>query len=205
MNRRRREPESPGGWVPHRAAQIRGALLLVLSVAAGHQALFAQPFPGPTPTRDTTGQPLLHVDATVHKMLVQAVESDGTLWLDFEGRAVRVRLEDVALPLPETVPGQQARKLLGRFVGRTMRFAFRGVGLGSAAPPNGPPPDRFLAAYAPIIDRLLESGLARYCPGPGRTSSGLLEIEERARQHGVGIWQPGATGGAPPCERPERP
>lgn len=177
----------------------------------------AQPFPGSQPSPRAEAEPYLHVGAMVHKLLVQGVESDGTLWLDLEGRSIRVRLEDVQLPAANTAAGMEARKLLGRFVGRWIRFAFHGevahdlttaVRDDAAPRVTGYPEDpsseararrgrRVVPAYGPLVDLLLEGGLGRYCPGPGKTSSGLARLEQEARSRGVGIWQ--TPGGALPC------
>ena len=166
----------------------------------------AQPFPGSQPSPQTQNEPYLHVGATVHKLLVQAVESDGTLWLDLEGRPLRVRLEDVQLAAENTASGREARKLLGRFVGRWIRFGFQGAvahELGQGVPPDVQTArldvdgGDVVPTYSAITDRLLESGLARYCPGPGKVSSGLARLEEEARRRRVGIWR---TGDAPACE-----
>lgn len=208
-----------------------GSRRLALSLVAVSALLFgaaagagAQPFPGaqsspgaqPTPV-EAQSEPYLHVGATVHKVLVQAVESDGTLWLDLEGRPVRVRLEDLEIAGADTASGREARKLLGRFVGRWIRFAFQGAvahelrevgsrerggagrteapGLRAASHDGGRA--QILPAYAPIVDRLLETGLARYCPGPGRISSGLARLEQEARDRRVGIWR--VPDDAPTC------
>lgn len=197
-------------------ALLRGAVILV-SLGTTSWPASAQPYPdgrppGTQPARDSPAQSLLHIDATVHKLLIQGVENDGTLWLDLEGRPMRVQLEDIRLAAVDTAPGREARRVLGRFVGRWVRFAFRGVAqdpagrahLGEeAAPVQGerststdPIRGRVLTAYASIVDHLLESGLARYCPSSGRISNGLARLEKQARERGRGIW--GSPSGAPP-------
>lgn len=188
---------------PGRPSAVSLAILVALSTSV----LAAQPFPQqPAPSRSATPEAHLHVGATVHKLFVQAVDDDGTLWLDMEGVSVRVRLQEVELPEAETVIGRAARRHLDRFVGQWVRFAFRGeqahalnqsVRATSTSGLRRQPVD----AYAPLVDDLLASGLARYCPAPGVVSSGLARLEEEARARRVGMW--GVADSVPACaQRP---